>query len=229
MKKIEVNSGDKYGRLTVVKELDRKITGGEPKRWFLFKCDCGNTVEIFLADVRRGHTMSCGCLAKEVSSQTPLTHGLRKDPLYSKWSSIKTRCYNPNISEYVYYGGRGISMYEEWISNPESFILYCKTLKGWDDPLLTIDRINVNGNYEPGNIRFTTPHVQCCNQRKRKSKSPYTGVTKVGDVYVSEIQVNYIKYFLGTHLTPEDAVIARNKFIRDNNLKEYIEQILLKP
>lgn len=226
-KRVHIKEGDRYWRLTVIKELEPRKTGKEFKRWFLFKCDCGNITETYLSDVRRGHTQSCGCIWREVIPTLLYKHGLKQDRLYDKWCCIKSRCFNPNVNEYMYYGGRGITLFDEWIENPVAFISYCKTLDGWDDRTLSIDRIDTNGNYEPGNIRFSTAHIQACNQRRRKSQTQYVGVVKRRNNFISEIHVNGIHTYFGSFKTIEEAVMARNNFIKENGLTEYAKQQLL--
>ena len=92
-------------------------------------------------------------------------HGLYKHPLYNCWSSIKQRCYNPLASSYKSYGARGINMYKPWLDNPEAFINYVLKNIGPRPKNKTIDRINNNSNYEPGNIRWATDEEQAQNKR----------------------------------------------------------------
>ena len=92
-------------------------------------------------------------------------HRLYLTNLYRRWQGIIGRCYNRRHKAYGDYGGRGVTMWEEWKERPEVFIEYIKSLPGSDDPNLTLDRINNNGNYEPGNLQWATQKQQCRNKR----------------------------------------------------------------
>ena len=120
--------------------------------------------------------VKCSDRLPEESVPINTTHGLTNTRLYNTWDTMKARCYRQNNKCFPMYGGAGIKVCDEWINNPKAFIDYCMTLEGWDDKSLSLDRIDPYGNYEPGNIRFTTPAIQSRNQRKRKGNNPFTGV-----------------------------------------------------
>lgn len=127
----------------------------------IFKCDCGTIKIIERGNVSSGKTKSCGCLKKEKMRSEKTTHGLTKTPTYVSWAQMKTRCLNPNYSEFFYYGGRGIKICDRW-SSFENFIADMgKRPKG-----KTLDRINTNGDYCPDNCRWATPLQQSRNRRK---------------------------------------------------------------
>ena len=121
-------------------------------------------------------------------------------------------------------------MFEEWINNPVSFIEYCMTINGWNDPSLSIDRIDNNGDYIPGNIRFATKTIQSRNKRSFPGKTGYTGV--VLDLrynkprYKSGISINNRSIHIGTFDTAKEAAIARDQYITDNNLEGFNLQVL---
>lgn len=109
----------------------------------------------------RGNVKSCGCLAKE----NLLKHGLSQNSTYHIWKDIKQRCYNPNNKQFKDYGGRGIKLCDEWLNNPVAFINYVSQLEHYGEKGYTLDRINVNGNYEPNNLRWATAKEQRRNRR----------------------------------------------------------------
>lgn len=172
-------TGQRFGRLIVLERAEDHITksGKKVKRWNCL-CDCGNKKIVRHGELRNGHTQSCGCLHKEKVGAMNRTHGLsaKHDRLYPLWKSIKYRCYNKNSKSYKDYGGRGIKMCDEWLNNPKAFCDWAinngykedKTDKGVN--MLTIDRIDVNGNYCPENCRFVTNEVQAKNKRNSISE-----------------------------------------------------------
>lgn len=154
---IEINEGDRYGRLVIIKE------SGSIKyyRNFLCKCDCGNEVIVRLTHMRSGNSKSCGCLQSEVRKVSSLKHGSSTSRLYRTWNRMRQRCTNPRNNNFLRYGARGISVCKEW----DDFMAFEKWshANGYATDL-TIDRINNNGNYEPGNCRWTTLAVQMVNK-----------------------------------------------------------------
>jgi hypothetical protein len=163
-KKIQINSGDKYGRLTIVKEIEPYVEpNGRKRRRFNCVCDCGNEKNIVLPSLTRGLTNSCGCYNKEITT----LHGLWNHPLYPTWNGIKNRCYNLTHKHYYYYGGREIKMCNKWLNSFEDFI---KDMGEKPTPLHSIDRINNDGNYEPLNCRWATKKEQANNRRNGRKK-----------------------------------------------------------
>ena len=153
MDKIKV--GEKYGRLTV-------LENHHPKYEIICKCDCGVIKAFVPHDVFCGKTQSCGCLHKEMVKNMKYKHGESHTRLYKIWRSMLNRCQDKKAVGYFHYGGRGIIVCEEW----QDYM----TFKQWAlandyDKDLTIDRINPNGNYEPGNCRWVTWKVQANNKR----------------------------------------------------------------
>jgi hypothetical protein len=158
MKKIDL-TGRIFNRLTVVKELKNK-------KWQCV-CSCGKSTIVFSNNLARGHTQSCGCLAKEMSAQNLLkrivTHNSSHSRLYSIWSGMKQRCLNKNHHAYIHYGGRGITICMEWRNDFLKFQKWAR-LNGYKDNL-TLDRINNNKGYLPKNCRFATAKEQSSNRR----------------------------------------------------------------
>jgi len=164
-------------------------------------------------------------------------HGLSNTLIRRVWVNIKQRCFNKNNKKYPIYGARGISVYKLWVDDFMAFYDYVIALPNYDEKRLgrkgglTIDRINNDGNYEPGNLRWTTQHIQTINQRVRITNiSGYTGVSfrKSSKKYVSRIRVNDISYYLGYFENLSEAVKARNQYIIDHNLSEYPLQYKVK-
>ena len=169
-KKLELR-GQKFGRLTVIAsaESDKKGNG----RW-LCKCDCGKEVVIVGYRLNTGYTKSCGCLQREITGKRASKHNKYGTRLHTVWRHMKERCNNPNSQDYHNYGGRGISYCSEWTEfNP---FYEWATKNGYSDEL-TLDRIDVNGNYEPSNCRWADKKIQANNTRVNR-RITINGVTK---------------------------------------------------
>lgn len=150
--------GKRFGRLVAVEEVGRTNNGNA--KW-LCKCDCGGQKIVASYALRVGRTQSCGCIKAE-QSYAQGTHHETGSPIYKLWAGVKNRCYNPNDHKYPQYGGRGITVCDEWKNSYESFRDWCRD-NGYEKGL-TIDRADVNGNYCPQNCRFTTQKVQQNNR-----------------------------------------------------------------
>lgn len=155
--------GKVFGRLTVVEYVR---TNEHRKAIWLCECECGNQTEVPGFRLRSGHTQSCGCYHNQSIADRSTKHGLRYTRLYRIWLNMKSRCNNEKVPCYKHYGGRGIKVCEEWASSFSLFYEWA-TANGYTDTL-TIDRVDVNGNYCPENCRWATMKEQRANQRKVK-------------------------------------------------------------
>jgi len=156
-------------RPILLKRLPDRITeSGNMFKMGLFQCPyCPNRFETYVAAVTRKtqFTKSCGCYQKKRASEAKTTHGLSKTNLHKVWKSIKHRCYNKKAWAYKWYGARGIIICKEWHDNFKAFYDYVSQLPGFGESGLSLDRIDNNGNYEPGNLRFATHKQQMNNTR----------------------------------------------------------------
>lgn len=168
MKRIKVKSGDRFGRLTILNEAEKRGR----RRYFLCKCDCGNTTIVRSDGFVRG-TQSCGCLTKEVASKFWKKHGMTKKRIYNCWHGMKQRCLNKNNPGFKHYGGRGISICKAW-EDASGFIEWALN-NGYSDDL-SIERKNNDGDYEPSNCIWIKQPQQLRNTRST-IKITYNGIT----------------------------------------------------
>jgi hypothetical protein len=125
-------------------------------------CDCGTIREVWDFSLIRGQSVSCGCFQKQRTIEVQTTHSMSKSKEYRKWLSMKQRCYNQKHTSYPNYGGRGIAVCDSWKNSFENFYADMGPCPSG----LELDRIYVNGNYEPGNCRWATDSEQSNNKRK---------------------------------------------------------------
>lgn len=175
-------AGKRFGRLVARKRI--KANG---KIKWICDCDCGNNKEVFQYNLTSGHTLSCGCLKREIiKSGAHTIHGDSKTRLYGIWKGMRKRCENPNSSNYHKYGERGISVCDEW-QNWETFKDWAISNGYTND--MSIDRINNEGNYEPDNCRWATAKEQS-NNRRNNRRIEYRGEQKTIAEWSEELGIS---------------------------------------
>lgn len=175
-------SGMKFGMLEVVQYGFNK--GG--KHYWMCKCDCGNSKSVYGNSLINGDSKSCGCLRKKITSQRMKTHGMSSERLYRIWLKMKERCYYPKSISYKNYGKRGISICEEWLKF-ENFRKWAIENNYADN--LSIDRIDVDGNYEPSNCKWSNSKEQS-NNRRSNVFITFNGSTKTMKEWSEEIGIS---------------------------------------
>lgn len=166
--------GTQFGELTVVRwdhyiSKDGKPWGYRP----VCRCSCGAESLVYVSSLKTGRSTRCNSCAKVAANskrfwkyRDAMSHDEHRIRLLNRLSSAISRCSNPNNASYKHYGLRGITVYSVWVLDRVEFLKYIQTLPGWDQPELELDRIDNDGGYEPGNIRFATKAVNIGNKRR---------------------------------------------------------------
>lgn len=156
--------GNKYGKLTVLKQINDL----DKSKYFLCRCDCGNEKEVTKGNLIHGLVKSCGCLLGKHLDEYRVNganykHGLTNSKIYNIWSGMKRRTTDPKQENYKNYGGRGITVCDEWLDDFQSF--YDWSMNNGYKEGLSIERVDTNGNYDPSNCRWIEPIDQYYNKR----------------------------------------------------------------
>ena len=196
----------------------RKATENSPRRtrYGLYECPfCEKEFECSVESIKSGNTKSCGC---QINKQK-ITHGRSNSRFYKTWKHMVGRCSNPNNKDYKDYGGRGITVCEEWL-DVANFVAWAESthpnMEGY-----TLDRIDNDKGYSPENCTWSDKTTQAINQRiKKNNTSGYVGVSYYDrdGVWTAYISVNNTHKHIGSFLTIEEAVQARDNYIIQNNL-----------
>ena len=182
-------TGQRFGMLVA-----KEIVGQDKHKnviW-LCECDCGRTHEVVSRALVNGHTTSCGCYSHSKFRHKRLErHGCSKERLYQVWVGMLNRCYDPNRREYPHYGGRGIQVCKEWRESYLSFREWAYS-NGFDPELpgkeCSLDRIDIDGNYEPSNCQWITMKEQADNKKQtrwlvyRGQKIKFTDASKMSGI-----------------------------------------------
>jgi hypothetical protein len=207
--------GKSFGKWTVLEEAGRNKHG---KIMWTCKCECGTVKDICGENLRSGNSSSCGCYKLQTSSERSTKHGMSRTRFYNIWSLMIRRCTDPNFSRYEVYGGRGVKVTQHWrdFINFRDDLLesYENHVKMFGEKETTLDRIDVNGDYEPKNVRFATQNEQAQNRRiLRSNKSGVTGVcwNKQKRKWVAKITFNGKETYLGAYENIDEAIDARKR------------------
>ena len=184
MAKLIIKQGDKFGSLEIIKEVERiKLPSGQYNRAFLCKCNCGQQKEIRLSHLIRGRIKSCGLCSRKLDIEYP--------KLYRVWKSMKERCYLESYIRASRYSKRGIKVCDEWLHSYNKFKDWA--LKNGYDPILRIDRINNDGDYQPNNCRFVT-NKDNCNNREITFRVNYNGEQIPFTTLMNKLSINEKHY-----------------------------------
>lgn len=190
-RKLEDLSGKQFGRLLVVERSTENTNTGQPV--WICNCSCGNTVAVKGEYLRNGTTRSCGCLARELAgSQFRKWNTETEEKLSSIFKSMKQRCYDSSSSSFANWGGRGITICDEWINDKRAFVDWA-TMNGYRDGL-TIDRIDNDGPYAPWNCRWVDRTVQANNRRTNVSIT-VSNVTHTLAEWARILGIRYIDFW----------------------------------
>lgn len=211
-------AGDKYGRLTVLYRSNKRGSCGQI--YWHCRCDCGNEVDVLGYLLRQGHTKSCGCYNVEMASVSNKTHGMSRTRIHNIWKGMRQRCYCGTNDAYANYGGRGIKVCDEW-SVFENFYNWALA-NGWkeDSTGISIDRIDVNGDYCPENCRWASA-VEQANNKRNTLMLTARGETKAINDWARDVGINCktIRGRLDNGWSADDAIFTPAGSLRNKSAK----------
>jgi len=164
----QVKQGNRYGRWTVISRDGENLKA-------ISVCECGTVRDVSVYSLVRGVSVSCGCHKNEVSGNRFRSHGGSRTPIYGGWRGMNERCENTKHASYMEYGGRGVTVCEEWVHDFEEFRDWSQA-NGYADGL-ELDRVDNDAGYSPSNCRFVS-HKENCNNRRNSQWVTAFGDTK---------------------------------------------------
>jgi hypothetical protein len=204
MAKLETRIGERSGRLLIV---GVGVANDKGVRRLECVCDCGNRTTILRCGI--GRTKSCGCLRREIDAagEWNTTHGMTRKGLYNIWRGIKDRVLNPNANAYKHYGGRGIGFHDEWSKDFSKFNAYILSVLGDRPAGASLDRIDLDRGYEPGNLRWLDQKGQTRNTKRNINITAF-GKTQVAMDWAVELGIPHsrIYYRIKHGWDPVDAI-----------------------
>jgi hypothetical protein len=205
--------GKRFGRLHV---LYRDETSKRTK--WICQCDCGNIKSVPKHNLTSGQSVSCGCYQRECAIKRSTTHNKTNTKLYYIWSNIKQRCYNKNSAKYKNYGMRAVKVCEEWLNDFELFYIW--SIDNGYEQGLSLDRIDVNGNYEPKNCRWVTMKVQQ-NNKTINLNVTIDGTTKTARQWEEEYNLSHgtIKRRLSLNWDEKDLLNQPEKSSKQSDVR----------
>jgi hypothetical protein len=187
-----------------------------PNHYGLFECECGVVFKSQIRGVNTGRTISCGCYRRILSKERFTKHNGKGTRIYKTWNNITSRCYNPNVINYSYYGGRGITVCDKWRYSFPAFREWALN-NGYSDDL-EIDRKDNSLGYTPENSWWTTHPKNAQNTRLiwSTNTSGYRGVVRERNKWGAQIDHNGTHHRIGVFNTKEEAAMAYNNYVTDN-------------
>lgn len=182
-------TGERFGRLTVIQPEGKNRHGSY---MWLCRCDCGTMKVLNSSELRRGNVNSCGCLSRELARERLTKHGYSRTRIYSEWKKMNGRCRDDNSYNTLKYAKRGIKVCDSWANDFQAFLDHVSRLPHYDEPGYSLDRIDNDGDYEPGNVRWANAVTQA-NNRSSNVYITYSGETHTMAEWARKLGMSYNK------------------------------------